>query len=191
MTDNVDFVDYYALLEVDPGCSADMLQKAYRYFAQLYHPDHNETADVAQFSAITEAYRVLGDPARRARYDAEHQARLGNRASASAASVIDDTTALRDAEMQQRILLFLYQRRREHPDDPGRIGFYIQQHLDCSEELFKFHSWFLKEKGWVKVDEQSELAITVEGIEHVMATSRSRQVEKLLLAGARSEAGNA
>ncbi len=60
---------HYATLGVQPDATAGEIREAYRALARRYHPDH-EPASAATMAAINEAYRVLGEPARRAVYDA-------------------------------------------------------------------------------------------------------------------------
>jgi curved DNA-binding protein len=54
--------------------------------------------------------------------------------------------------------------------------------LNCSDDTFEFHKWYLKEKGFIVVTEHGTLAITIEGIDHVISISRSTRAEKLLIA---------
>ncbi len=63
--------DHYSVLGVARDASADQIKKAYRRLARELHPDANpgDAASEARFRAATEAYEVLSDPERRARYD--------------------------------------------------------------------------------------------------------------------------
>ena len=58
MEEDEEFVDIYALLQVDPSCERSIIEKAYRHFAQLYHPDHTETAERQQ-TLIRKIFPVL------------------------------------------------------------------------------------------------------------------------------------
>jgi len=63
--------DYYEVLGVQRGASDDELKKAYRKLAKQYHPDlHPDDKEAeAHFKEINEAYEVLSDKEKRARYD--------------------------------------------------------------------------------------------------------------------------
>ncbi|MER3421543.1 MAG: hypothetical protein C4290_13910, partial [Chloroflexota bacterium] len=62
--------DYYALLHLQPGCSAAAIRSAYRRLARRYHPDLNPSPDATRrMAALNEAYAVLGNPRRRRAYD--------------------------------------------------------------------------------------------------------------------------
>ena len=63
--------DYYEVLGVDKNASASDIKKAYRKLAIQYHPDKNPDNKEAEekFKEAAEAYSVLSDPDKKARYD--------------------------------------------------------------------------------------------------------------------------
>ena len=75
--------DYYAILGLDPGASAESIKLAYRRLARENHPDRNINSSDAEKSALSlqmaqlnGAYAVLSDASRRREYD-EHLRILG------------------------------------------------------------------------------------------------------------------
>ena len=67
----MDYKDYYKILGVARGASADEIKKAFRKLARKYHPDVNPGDKKAEekFKEINEAYEVLSDADKRKKYD--------------------------------------------------------------------------------------------------------------------------
>lgn len=63
--------DYYQILGLEKGASDDEIKRAFRKLAIKYHPDKNQGNAEAEvkFKEINEAYQVLSDPEKKARYD--------------------------------------------------------------------------------------------------------------------------
>ncbi|HEV8306757.1 MAG TPA: DnaJ C-terminal domain-containing protein [Methylomirabilota bacterium] len=70
----VKFRDYYEVLGVPRTATAEEIKRVYRQLARKHHPDLQPAAERSQaaerFKEINEAYQVLSDPDKRARYDA-------------------------------------------------------------------------------------------------------------------------
>ena len=65
------FIDYYKILGVDRNIPQKDVRAAYRKRAKLFHPDlhPNDPKAKAKFQALNEAYDVISDPEKRAKYD--------------------------------------------------------------------------------------------------------------------------
>ena len=63
--------DYYTVLGIDRGASADEIKRAYRGLARKLHPDVNPGDKQAEdrFKEVNAAYQILSDPERRAAHD--------------------------------------------------------------------------------------------------------------------------
>jgi curved DNA-binding protein len=67
----MEYKDYYKILGVERNATEDEIKRAYRKLALKYHPDRNPGNEQAEekFKEINEAYQVLNDSEKRARYD--------------------------------------------------------------------------------------------------------------------------
>ena len=184
MKPNPAFIDYYEVLRVWPTADLSQIKKSYFKLAKLYHPDSPETADVDRFTAVVGAYGILRNPEERAEYDRKFDAHFGpeRRKRATNGSAMDETTAASDADIHGKILLSLYKKRREKASDAGIAGWLVQEGLGCSDDEFEFHVWYLRAKGFVDITEQGTLAITIAGVDHVIASAQASVRDKLRIA---------
>lgn len=173
------FVDYYSVLQVHPECDARTLEVAYRHLAKIYHPDHPETADLDRFNSVIEAYGLLRKPSKRLRYDALYTLNTGFSFTSGAAGRPEGMAALSDANTHASILMFLYKKRRESARSPGVGTYDILRCLNCSDENFEFHAWYLKKKGFIEVTDEGTFAITVDGVDHVISMSQTNAEKQL------------
>jgi curved DNA-binding protein len=78
-----DYKDYYAILGLTKGATAEDIKKAYRKLARKYHPDMNpgDKAAETRFKEVSEAYEVLSDSDKRKKYDqfGQYWNQVGNR----------------------------------------------------------------------------------------------------------------
>lgn len=66
-----DYKDYYDILGVPRTATAEEIRSAFRKKAREYHPDvaKDKIQGAEKFKEVNEAYEVLSDPAKRAKYD--------------------------------------------------------------------------------------------------------------------------
>jgi curved DNA-binding protein CbpA len=166
-------VDHYEVLQVSPNAEQETIQRLYRVLAQRFHPDNRETGDEARFRELSEAYAVLSDPARRARYDvAYHEMRQDRWRLFSAGHKADDNFAL-EQMFRVTLLEVLYSRRRIEPYAPTLYPRDLESMLGRSNEELEFTIWYLLQKRFITRDDQSRLMITAEGVDYLEQNYRA------------------
>jgi hypothetical protein len=161
--------DYYEVLQISPNADDETLQRVYRALAQRYHPDNQQTGNGAMFRRVLDAYQVLSDPERRARYDVDY--RLLKKLQWR---VFDQPSATGGVESERAkrrgILAVLYTKRRNLPQQAGMTLFELEEILGIPRDHLEFALWFLREAGLITRSDNQKYAITVRGAEHAEET---------------------
>ena len=158
------FVDYYEALQVSLNASFDTIQRVYRMLAHIYHPDNKETGHADAFHLLLQAYEVLGDPEKRAKYDISYHADRTRRWK-----IFDDSKAAQGVEAEKRkrwgVLSLLYRQRIEDPEHAGMMPRDFEQLLGCPREHLLFTCWYLREQGLIRLEQNARYEITAQGVD--------------------------
>jgi curved DNA-binding protein CbpA len=187
MPDN-DTLDYYEALQVNATAEPDTIHRIYRLLAQRFHPDNRETGDAARFRVVHEAYAVLSDPEKRAKYDVLHHQRKQDRwRLVSAGAKAED-----DFELEQisrlTVLEALHAKRRLEPGGDGMPVQELEALTGRPREHLEFTVWYLAQKKLVQRDDSARLLITADGVDFLEQNYRSNQ-QRRRLQGATASAG--
>jgi curved DNA-binding protein len=160
------FVDYYEDLQVCSNADMETIERIYRLFAKRYHPDNSISGDTEKFNTVTEAYRLLSDPEKRAAYDAKYE-----EAKTRQYKTLSNTSSSEgfetDQKIRHQILSILYIERRRETIESGVGLWHLEKLLGWPEKILEFHIWYLKEKGWIQRTETGGYSITASGVDVV------------------------
>lgn len=182
--------NYYEILQLSPNAEQVVITKIYRLLAAYYHPDNKQTGNEERFKLVLESYEVLSDPAKRSRYNLDLfgsngksgrfptqndlqskpssiQEILGSQSNTFEAAVLASENQISERTIRKLILLALYDVRRNTPDNPEISLLVLSELLGCTLHGLEFSTWYLKEKGLIKVTESADFSITVAGVDHV------------------------
>ena len=175
-------IDYYEALQVSPNAEPETIQRIFRLLAQRFHPDNKESGDEGRFREIQEAYSVLTDPEKRARYDIGYEQRRNNRWRL----VTTGAQAESDFEIEQLVRLTLlealYTKRRLEPASPAIFSTELETLLGRPREHLEFTVWYLYSKKLVIRDDNSRLLITADGVEYLEQNYRTSSLQRRLQA---------
>ena len=178
-----DQVDYYEVLQVNSNAELETIHRVFRLFAQRFHPDNQETGDERRFREVHEAYLVLSDPEKRARFDINYEQHRRNRWRL----VSTGAQAESDFEMEQTIRLTLlealYTKRRIDPRSPSIYPIELETMLGRAREHLEFTIWYLTQRKYLVRDDQSRLMITAEGVDYLEQNYRNGLHHKRLRQG--------
>jgi curved DNA-binding protein CbpA len=175
-------VDYYEVLQVSTSADPETIDRVYRLLAQRFHPDNQQTGDESRFRTLLEAYTVLRDPEKRARYDVMHQQQRQERWRLVSSGAQSENDFEIEQIVRLTVLEALYTKRRLEPTNPGIFWREFERLIGRPREHLDFTLWFLMQKKFVAQDDKSQLILTVEGAEYLEQSYRSNLQQKRLQA---------
>lgn len=184
-----EFIDYYEVLQISPKAELATIQRVYRMLAARYHPDNPATGNTDKFVLLQRAYSTLADPERRAAYDADYQSL---RVQPIPAFTMKEFVVGIEAETNRRLgmLCLLYNRRRDDPECQSLSVFEFERMMSVPREHLEFTVWYLREKGYIRRDDHSELLITAEGVDYVEKHQAENPILRHLLKAPETPAGD-
>ena len=174
-------LDYYELLQISQSAEPETIHRVYRMLAQRYHPDNQHTGDDTRFRQLVDAYAVLADPERRAKYDVLYNEVRKTRWQPISAP--DRVSGPIEVEQMVRltVLEVLYHRRRASPSHGGVFILDLEEMTGHAREHLEFTVWYLSRKNLVSKEDGSKLSITAEGIDfvesHYLENGPRRRIE--------------
>ena len=182
------FTDFYEILQISRNADPETIHRVYRIMAARFHPDNPRTGDPERFQLLRKAYHVLSDPGRRAEYDRSYTwVETRTMPIFELKEFVDGI----DGEKNRRlgVLSLLYHRRRLSEIKPGISVLDLEQRMGLPREYLNFTLWYLKAKGFVRFEDNSDYGLTVEGVDYLEANSvQNTIIRELLEAGARVKA---
>src|SRR5713101_2447234 len=115
-------VDYYEALQISVNAEPDTIHRVYRLMAQRFHPDNLDTGNEIRFRQIREAYDVLSDPEKRAKYDISREQHQQSRLRVVTEGAHADNDFQFEQIIRLTVLEALYTQRRV---DPALAGIFL------------------------------------------------------------------
>jgi DnaJ domain/PilZ domain len=166
MRSSATVTDYYEVLQLSPKADMETVHRVYRIMAARFHPDNPESGDQERFLLLTEAYHILSDSERRARYDALRGVERPRALPLFQAKAFVDE---KEGEINRRlgVLCLLYDRRRRNPDHPDVGLLELEEMMSIPREYLEFTLWYLKKKNYVEVTQGADYTLTADGVDFV------------------------
>ncbi len=173
--------DHYEILRLSPTCDQETIERVYRTLMKRFHPDNEKTGDAEIFLRIAEAHRILSDPMKRQRYDAQRE---------ESHAVVRFDLRSREffaglrGEQNRRLatLCLLYRKRTSDLDSPGLSILELERLSGFTREELGFALWYLSQKGLARPDDRTHYGITAEGVDHVETKIGDDQADLRLIA---------
>lgn len=160
------FVNYYELLQLSSNAEPEIIEHVYQLFVARDPLNKLESGHDCLLAQLSEAHRILSDPATRAAFDS---ALLEHREKPDSPSNLKEFAVSIHGESDRRagILCMLYSRRSCNNDQPGMSMLDFESQVSFSREQLVFTIWYLQSKGLIQRGEASDYAITAEGVEYL------------------------
>jgi curved DNA-binding protein len=175
--------DYYEVLQISRHADIETIHRVYRIMAARFHPDNPRTGNTDTFLLLKNAYEVLADPERRAKYD---QTRVVEDEGPLPIFELQDFVYGLQGEINRRlgVLALLYNRRRANQDNPGLSLLDLEKRMAFPREHLTFALWYLRSKGYVSQEDNSDCGITAAGIDFIESHCDSDElIQRLIHAG--------
>jgi hypothetical protein len=172
--------DYYEVLQINPRADAETIRRIYRIMAARLHPDNTQTGNLERFLNLKKAFEVLSDPEQRAAYDASRQS---SEDKPMAIFESRDFVEGIEGEMNRRlgVLSLLYHQRRVDEAHPGVSVLDLEKRMNFPREYLHFTTWYLRSKGYVTVEDNSDFILTASGVDFVEEHSGTNPLLQRLL----------
>jgi curved DNA-binding protein len=172
--------DYYEVLQLSPKADMETVHRVYRLMAARFHPDNPESGDQERFLLMAEAYRILGDPERRAQYDALRGSERPRPLPLFQARAFVDE---KEGEINRRlgVLCLLYAQRRRNADHPAVSLLELEEVMAIPREYLEFTLWYLKQKKYIEMNQGADFSLTAEGVDFVEERTPTHAILRKLI----------
>lgn len=172
--------DWYAVLQINRNADAETIHRVYRIMASRFHPDNPRTGNLERFLLMKRAYNVLSDPAQRAEYDAQYcEVESKPLPIFEMREFIDGVEGEKNRRLG--VLSLLYHHRRINDDNPGVSLLELEQRMALPREYLTFTLWYLRSRGFVTFADNSDYAVTAEGVDYTEGQLRTNTLVRQLL----------
>ena len=175
--------DYYEILQIGRHADLETIHRVYRIMAARFHPDNPRTGNIEVFLRLKGAYEVLSDPEQRAKYDQAQQ--VADQGPLPIFELQEFVYGLKgETNRRLGVLALLYNRRRSNQDNPGMSMLDLEKRMAFPREHLNFAMWYLRSKGFITQEDNSDCGITATGIDFIESHCSSDElIQKLIHAG--------
>ena len=168
-------IDYYSLLRIPPFSELETIERVYKILRER----HSEEQDWVEL--LEAAFRTLSDPEARARYDADRM-NAGNQPIPVFQGKEFRGGISGEANRRMGLLCLLYDSRRADFERPGISLLRLEELVRIPREHLMFTMSYLRERGQVTVDQNSDFVITSAGMDFVESHLEPDSVFAFILA---------